>query len=135
MAVADLTGPLIVTVRDDAGVAAITPRVRGGELAPGDVAPAVVIIRASNSRAPFGRGTARLGLQQPRFYATCYGTNFIQLEQLMGAVSDALHLKRNRVISNKTIRLVTDEGWGGPVVDPATKWPTDSIVFEVTGHA
>lgn len=131
----DLLGPLVVTIRDNAAVAAITPRVRGGELAQGDTAPAVVITRASNSRSPFGPGRARLGMQQPVYYATCYGATFIQLDQLMGAVSDALHLLSNRTISGKVIRLVTDEGWAGPVLDPTTRKPMDTITFQVTGHA
>lgn len=136
MTVADLTGPLVTTVRDDPSVAAITPRVRGGELAPGDTAPAVVLVSLSNTRSPFGRGRGRLGLQGPRYVANCYGTTYQQAAQLAGAVSDALHLLRGKKYSsNRTIHLVTDDGWGGPVLDPATKWITESVVFEVTGAA
>lgn len=131
----DLTGPIVTTIRDNAAVAAITSRVRGGELAQGDTAPAVVVVRASQSRSPFGPGRARLGLQQARFYVNVYGATYIQATQLAGVISDALHLLSNKVISNKTLRLVKDEGWGGVVLDPTTRWPTETLVFEVTGHA
>jgi hypothetical protein len=131
----DLVGPIVTTVRDAPAVSAITSRVRGGELAPGDAPPAVVIVRLTNTRSPFGAGRARLGLQQPRLAANCYAATFQQAAQLAGAVSDALHLMRSRVISGKTIHQVVDDGWGGPVRDPATGWATETVVFEVTGAA
>jgi hypothetical protein len=131
----DLVGPLVVTARDDTAVAAITPRVRGGELAEGDTAPAVVFVLASNSRSPFGPGKSRLGMQQPRVYANCYGVTAQQASQLAGAVSDALHQLSPRTISGKPIHQVLDDGWGGVVLDPTTKWPTITIVFNATGAA
>jgi hypothetical protein len=134
-AVVDLTGPIVTTVRDNAAVAAITTRVRGGELASGDTAPAVVIVSLGNTRSPFGPGRGRLGLQQPRLAANCYAATYQQAAQLAGAVSDALHLLSTRTISGKVIRLVIDDGWGGPVLDPGTGWVTETVIFEVTGHA
>jgi hypothetical protein len=132
----DLTGPIVLLVRDNPAVAAITPRVRGGELAAGDAAPAVVIVGASNTRSPFGPGKGRLGLQGPRFYANCYGATYQQATQLAGAVSDALHLVRGRALGGgKVIHQILDGGWGGVVLDPATKWPTETVVIEVTGAA
>lgn len=132
----DLTGAIVTTVRDDPAVAAITPRVRGGELAAGDAAPAVVIVQASNTRSPFGPGRARLGLQQPRFYANCYGATYQEAAHLAGAVSDALHLLRGRAFSGGRVILeILDAGWGGVVLDPVTKWPTETVVIEVTGAA
>lgn len=131
----DLLGPVVTTVRDNAAVAAITSRVRGGELAPGDTAPAVVIVSLGNTRSPFGPGHSRLGMQQPRIAASTYATSYQASAQLTGAVSDALHLLSNRVISGKTLRLIKDEGWGGPVLDPKTGWVKNDVVFEVTGHA
>lgn len=133
--VADLLGPIVTTVKNDTAVAAITARVRGGELAQGDTAPAVVIVSLANTRSPFGPGHGRLGLQQPRIAAQCFAMTHQQATQLAGAVSDALHLLSNKTISNKTLRLVQDTGWGGVVLDPVTNWPTETVVFEVTGHA
>lgn len=131
----DLTGPIVTTVRDNPAVAAITTRVRGGELASGDTAPAVVIVSLGNTRSPFGPGHARLGLQQPRLAATCFGVTYQQAAQLAGVVSDALHLVRGRTISGKVIHQIMDDGWGGPVLDPTTGWATETVIFEVTGSA
>lgn len=135
MTVADLTGPLVTTIRDNPAVAAITSRVRGGELSPGDTAPAVVVISLGNTRSPFGPGHAHLGLQGPRFGINVYATTYPLAAQLAGAVSDSLHLLRPQVISGKTLRGVQDDGWGGVVLDPDTKWATISIVFQVVGNA
>lgn len=135
MTVADLTGPIVTLIRDNPAVAAITPRVRGGELASGDIAPAVVVVSLSNTRSPFGRGTGRLGLQAPRYAVNCYATTYQAAAQLAGAVSDALHQLSARNVSNKTIHQVVDDGWGGPVLDPVTKWPTETVVFQVVGSA
>lgn len=131
----DLTGPIVVTIRDNPAVAAITTRVRGGELASGDTAPAVVVVLLGNTRSPFGQGRSRLGLQAPRFGINVYGASYIQAAQLAGAVSDALHLLSPRVISGKTVHEILDDGWGGPVHDPATGWVTETIVAQVTGSA
>ena len=135
MTVADLTGPLVTTIRDNPAVAAITSRVRGGELSPGDTAPAVVVISLGNTRSPFGPGNARLGLQGPRFGINVYATTYPLAAQLAGAVSDSLHLLSPRVISGKTFYEILDEGWGGPVLDPQTKFVTETIVVQVTGAA
>lgn len=131
----DLTGPLVTTIRDDTAVAAITTRVRGAQLAQGDTAPAVVVTRATQSRSPFGPGRRRLGKQQPLFYVKVFGSTYQQAEQLAGAVSDALNLRGHQTISSKYLDLITDEGWGAPVLDPVTNWPTIDLTFQVTGNA
>jgi hypothetical protein len=131
----DLLGPVLVTIRDFPAVAAITTRVRGGELAAGDTAPAVVIVALSNTRSPFGPGKGRIGLQGPRYAVNCFGVTYQQSAQLAGAVSDALHNLSPRTVSGKTLHQVIDDGWGGPVRDPATGWATETVVFQVTGSA
>lgn len=131
----DLTGSVVTMIRDDLAVAAITKRVRGGELLANDVAPAVKIVKLSNSRSPFGRGHGRLGLQRPRFAANCMAKTHTDAAQLAGAVSDAIHQKGGRVISERTLHRSYDEGWGGPVIDPATGWVTETVVFSVVGSA
>lgn len=131
----DLVGLIVTTVRDDTAVSAITSRVRGGELASGDAAPAVVIVMLSNSRSPFGPGKSRLGMQSPRVAANCYGATYIQASQLAGAVSDALHQLSARTVSGKTLHQVLDAGWGGPVLDPTTRKPVETVVFDVVGAA
>lgn len=131
----DLLGPLVTTARDNTAVSAITTRVRGGQLATGDVAPAVVIVSLSNTRSPFGPGRSRLGLQGPRFGANCYGVTAIQATQLAGVVSDSLHQLSPRTISGKTFHEILDDGSGGPILDPATGWALATVIFQVTGVA
>lgn len=131
----DLLGPVLTTIRDFPAVAAITSRVRGGELAAGDTAPAVVIVSLGNTRSPGGPGRARLGLQGPRYAANCYATTYQAAAQLSGAVSDSLHLLTARTISGKVIHQIVDDGWGGPILDPSTGWITETVIFQVTGSA
>jgi hypothetical protein len=96
----------------------------------------VVVVRLTNTRSPFGPGKGRLGLQGPRFAATCYGVTGQAASQLAGAVSGALHNIRSRSGSGgRTIHLVTDGGWGGQAQDPTTKWIQEVVLFDVVGAA
>lgn len=131
----DLTGLVVTTIRDNPAVAVVTTRVRGGELAPGDVAPAIVVIPLSNTRSPFGPGHSRVGLQAPRFGVNCYATSYIQAAQLAGLVSDSLHLMPPKTSSGRVIRQALDDGWGGPILDPRTNWITETVIVQVVGHA
>ena len=131
----DLLGPVLVTIRDFPAVATITTRVRGGELAAGDTAPAVVIVRLSNTPSPFGPGHGRIGLQGPRYGATVYATTYQQAAQLVGAVHGALHNLSARTVSGKGIHQVIVDSWSGPTRDQATGWARDDVTFQVTGSA
>lgn len=131
----DLQGAVVVEVRDAAAVAAITPRVRGGELAPGDAPPAVVIVALGRVRSPHQPGRNRLGLQQARYVANCYGATRIQANELAGAVSDAIHIRGPRVTAGKQIRLSLDDGGGEADTDPDTKWPLTRVLIDVIGDA
>ncbi len=132
----DLFGPTLVAIRDFPAVAAITPRVRGFELAPGDDAPAVVLTTLGNTRQPFGAGSGRLGMQQPRYAANCYAKTSTAASQLAGAVSDAIHARGPRTVSGKAIHLSMDDGWGGVVADPDRPgWVMETVLIEVTGAA
>lgn len=73
-ALIDPTGRLVTFTRDAAAVAAITSRVRGGELAQGDEPPSVVI-RAALPMTPWvgSVDTQRTGVATWRHTHHCYG--------------------------------------------------------------
>lgn len=132
----DLTGVAVMEIRAYPPVAAITPRVRGAELAPGDAPPAVVVRKLGISYAPFGRGSRRLGLQEPMFAALCFGATYPQAAQLAGAVVDAINLRGPRSDSaGRAVLLSLVEGGGNPTLDPDTKWVTETVTFTFVGAA
>jgi hypothetical protein len=135
--VIDLTGRVLVEIRDYAPVAAITPRVRGGEPAKGDVPPMVILVRAGRTRSVFAiRSSARIGLQDGRWYARCYGATAQQAAQLSGAVSDAIHTRGPRTDSQgRRLYLSVDEGGGDADLDPVTRWPLEVITIRAVGGA
>lgn len=131
----DLTGKAVTEIRDYTAVAAITPRVRGGELADNDAPPAVVIRAIDIDYSPFGR-TRRARLQAPLFAALCYGVTRIQAAQLAGAVVDAVNLRGPRKdAQNRLIYLSLVEGDGEVVLDPDTRWPFATVTFTYIGAA
>ena len=91
----DPTGRIIVRIRDDAVVAAITPRVRGGEKLAGWAAPFVVIRRISSVPWIGDPGTETAGVQTVRYTALCYAARVENGDELAfrlaGAVSDAIN--------------------------------------------
>ena len=132
----DPLGFLLVTIRDNPAVNAIVAgRVRGGELAEGDAAPAVVLRRLGVTRSPMGR-TGRAGLEGVTISALCFGTTYVQAAQLYGAVSDAIHMKGpRRDASGRQIFLSVDESDGGAALDPDTRWPTETATIFVVAAA
>lgn len=128
-----LTGKVLIEVRDDPVVSAITSRVRVLEPAPGDVPPMVIIVKAGSSRTPFGQGSGHLGLLEDVYYARCYGTTRIQAEQLAGAVSDAMHDKGPR--PGRTLLLTLEDGGGGSEVEPDTKYNLEVLTLRAIGAA
>jgi hypothetical protein len=131
----DLTGKAVTEIRDFAAVAAITPRVRGGELADNDAPPAVIVRPLAIDYSPFGQ-TRRARLQAPLFAALCYGVTRVQAAQLAGAVVDAVNLRGPRKdAQNRLIYLSLVEGDGEVVLDPDTRWPFATVTFTFIGAA
>lgn len=131
----DPLGKLIIDVRADAGVAAITTRIRGGEPGPDDAkgtdayVPFVVFVRLGTQRHP------RLPIQTVRIGFRCYGVTAQQAAQLYGAVSDAVHNKGPRIASGGTKVVIYrsfDETGGDAAKDPDTKQPFESGVIELS---
>lgn len=130
----DMLGMAVVMIRDDAGVAAITPRVRGAERAPNDAAPLVIVRKLGADYAPFGARRARL--QRQLFAAVCVGSTFIQAGQLAGAVVDAVNLKGpRRDASGRYLAISLVEGGGDATNDPQTGDATETVTFTFTGGA
>jgi hypothetical protein len=133
--VIDPLGPVLTLIRSSSAVAAITPRVRGADLAEGDAAPAVVVRRLGVTRSPLGR-TSRLGLEGVTLVAICFGTSPQQAAQLFGAVSDAVHNKRARIdAQGRLIFLTVNESGGDATLDPDTRWPREDAVINVIAAA
>ena len=126
----DPLGALLGEIRDNAAVAALTTRVRGGEPAPGDAAKPfgrfVVLVRlgaARDKRAPVQ--TVRIGLR-------CYGTSFADAAALYGAVSDAIHNVGPRIGATGVLlhRSFDDAGMGAQT-DPDTGQPHEDGVISL----
>lgn len=128
-------GFLLTTIRDYPAVAAITPRVRGAELASDDGPPAVVLRRLGVTRSPLGQ-TGRAGIQGVSIAVLCFAATFPAVAALYGAVSDAVHEKGPRHdASGRLIYLSIEESGGGAVLDPDTRWPTETCVVSVIAAA
>jgi hypothetical protein len=133
MTIVDLTGKAVTEIRDFPAVAAITPRVRGGELAPGDGPPAIVIVRLAVDYNPGGT-TRRMRIQAPMFAANCFGADRRQAAQLADAVVEAIDLRGpRRDVQNRLVYLSLVEGGGDVVLDPVTRWPTATVTFSFIG--
>lgn len=131
--VVDLTGVAVREVRDFPLVAAITTRVRGGELAPDDVPPAIRIVSLGIDYSPLGR-TRRAKLQAPLFAAECFGVTRVQASQLANAVVAAVELRGPRVdATGRLVYMSLVEGGGDVVLDPNTRWPFATVTFMYVG--
>lgn len=128
----DPLGRILTEIRDDATVAAITTRIRGGEPAPGDALgpgawqPFVVLVRLGTLREK------RLPMQEVRIAARCYGRTYQEAAQLAGAVSDAIHAAGPRISpAGVGIWQSFDDGGGGADADPDTGQPNEEVIFSV----
>lgn len=131
--IVDLTGKAITEIRDYPAVAAITARVRSGELDDDDVAPAVVIVSLGIDYSPFGR-TRRAKLQAPVFAANCYGLTRPQASQLANAVVEAINLRGPRNdASGRLVFMSLVESSGNVILDPVTTWPFATVIFTLYG--
>jgi hypothetical protein len=138
MTLPDPMGRILTETRDDAGVAAITTRIRGGEPM-GKTATDEGDARGAGNYIPFVVFT-RLGVirlphcptQEVRISARCYGVTFQQAAQLAGAVSDALHARGLRISPTGIVIFSSlDDGGGGATKDPDTGQPYESVIFSV----
>ena len=145
MALVDPTGWLLTTIRDDAGVAALTARVRiaepmgrtvnnaGVETDPGDLRERrawvrfIVLVRLGRSRLPHAP------VQAVRYVARCYGQGgnpWQDADALAAAVSAAIHNIGHRISpGGVSVFGVYDEGGEGPTADPDTHQPHSDIVI------
>jgi hypothetical protein len=91
----DPTGRLVTLIRDAAGVAAITPRVRGGEKAPNDAPPFAVVRRLDSVPWIDDPETESEGFGTFHYTVLCYAAKVASGERdafaLAGAVHDAVH--------------------------------------------
>lgn len=128
----DPLGRILTEIRDDAAVAALTDRIRGGEAEPGDAKGAgsyrrfVVLARLGRSRL------ARAPIQEVRISARCYGLTYQDAATLAGAVSDAVHARGHRITpSGIAIFGSFDDGGGDATKDPTTDQPYETVVISV----
>jgi hypothetical protein len=132
MSLADPTGLLLTGIRDNAGVAALTTRIRCPEPAPGDaLGPGkyqrfVVLTRLGRSRLK------RAPLQEVRYVAKCYGVTAQDAAALAGAVSDAVHAVGMRTSAGGVVIFGSfDDGGDGATADPDTHQPMETVVISV----
>ena len=118
MTIVDPMGKLLTEIRDFAGVAAITSRVRGEELAKDDKPP-LVIIRSF----PTVRLDPRIPLLRHGYAILCYGRTPKQATQLALAVAEAIHDLEPRTNQTGTAIYQSFHGTiGGVEIDPDTQW-------------
>lgn len=132
MSLVDPLGKLITEIRDDAGVAAITTRIRGGEPAPkdalgaGSYQPFVVLSLLGRSRLK------RTPMGEWRYVAKCYAASYQAADALAGAVSDAIHAVGRRVSGSGVVIFGTfDDGGQGTTKDPDTSQPMSALIIQV----
>lgn len=133
MTLVDPTGYLLTTIRDNAGVAALTDRVRIGRPQPGDGLTVgqwrrfIVLVRLGRTRLPHAP------VQEVRYVAQCYGQGGNpeqDADQLAGAVSDAIHNAGHRISSGGVSVFGSyEDGGEGPTYDPVTGQPHSDVVI------
>jgi hypothetical protein len=134
----DVLGKLIIELRQDPAVAAITERIRGFEPAPGDAATVansspvryknafVVLVTLATPRM---KGVP---VQRPRIAARCYGRTPQEAAALYGACSDAIHHVGPRVHANGLGVYNSHDDTGGTAErDPDTGQPLVSFVIDL----
>ena len=143
---ADPLGRLRTEILDDAGVAAMTTRVRGGEPMAATKAADGSVIDGGDVRGP-GKyvryivitqlGSSRLKrspLQEVRLLAKCYGTDRTGQDAtaLAGAVSDAIHARGHRTTPIGLVIFGSfDDGRAPAVRDPDTQQYHSDVVIQV----
>lgn len=141
------TGRLVVLTRDGPTVAALTPRVRGGEKAPGDAPPYVVIVPLGMTPWVSSPAGQRLGVATWRHALRCVAAKAQggdrNAEALGLAVVQDLHNTGPITYpepggSGKAgIYRLMVEGMSGPLTDPDTGEPYVVVTTSMfaTAHA
>lgn len=130
-ALVDPTGRLVIELRSDAGVSAITQRIRvaepdsGDALGAGKYVPFVVLVRLGYRRL------ARAPIQSVTYVARCYGVTHQGATQLAMAVSAAVHGRGHRISSGVAIFGSLDTGGSGSGKDPDTGQPHEDVVIQL----
>lgn len=131
----DPTGRLVTLTRDDPAVAALTTRVRGGEKAPTDDAPYIVVVPlVPGAPGLIGGQGRRANVSTWRHALRCYAAKEQGGDRkavaLGLAVVDALHMHGPITFptpgggaGHGGIYQIVVEGSGGPYVDPGTGEP------------
>ena len=140
----DVTGRILTEIRDNAAVAALTSRIRGGEPMGKTVNTAGVTTDEGDARGPgkyvrfvvltrLGRQRLkRAPVQNVRILAKCYGLTFRDAALLAGAVSDAVHAKGHRIsASGISIFGSFDDSGLGAERDPVTDQPHEDLIISV----
>lgn len=129
----DPFGKVLIELREDAVVSAITDRIRGHEPGPEDAkGPGEFLAFVVVSDLGTIRGRRGLPIQTPRVNVRCYADTYTNAKALYLACSDALHDVRPRVHSNGLgIYASHDETGGSEGSDPQTHQPYVEGVFEL----
>lgn len=123
MTYVDPLGKILTEIRDDDDVAAITTRIRGEELAQGDVPPCVII-----RSFPTTRLDSRLPVLRHGYAILCYGSSPKQTTELTLAVAAAIHNPEPRQNASGTaIYQSLHSTIGGIEIDPDTQWSFRTI--------
>lgn len=134
---------MVTLIRDDPAVAAITPRVRGGEKAKDDAPPFVVVRRLPSVPWIGDPRTEAAGVQTVRYTALCYAQKARGGEQLAfalaGAVADAIndHPAFTFPVTGgraAACRIQLDSV-GSAISDPDTGEPYVPVLFSVLASA
>jgi hypothetical protein len=130
MTLVDPLGFVLTHIRDDATVAALTTRIRGGEPAPGDSTVPfqrfVVLVRLGSERYK------NTPIQAVRIAARCYGSTYQDAAVLAGAVSDAVHgIGPRKSTGGIAVFSSYDDVGMGAEKDPDTGQPHEDLVISV----
>lgn len=122
---------LIAELEANAGVAAITTRIRRLEADPDDVrGPGSYVAFVRIVRLSGEREKGRVPVQHPVYSVFCYGATDQQATDLYGAVSAALHDRGPRINAGLIYRTF-DNSDGGTQKDPDTQQPYVEGVISV----
>lgn len=129
----DPFGKVLLELRDDAAVSAITDRIRGHEPGPDDAhGPGNYVAFVVIADLGGIRGRRGLPIQYPRVNVRCYADTYTNAKALYLACQDALHDVGPRVHANGLgIYASHDETGGNEGADPVTHQPYIEGVFEL----
>lgn len=129
----DLTGSLIIELRDDAGVGSWAgDRIRGERPAPGDAQGHGAynrFVRVQRVQGP--PREFRAPVQYPRFAISTYGLTDQDAMAGYGLASDALQRGARVRANGHPIYISFEEASGDPASDPDTKQPFVTFIVQL----